>query len=334
MSDKSILKSTWFGVAFVALILIIGTIFFGFSGLNRLQSEREAAGLKTISDLFIQESYFHPVIPDILVVNLSPKNKKHFSDSINKEVSKYLIRKYTLLKSDTSKISIYPYVSFIKKNSNKPITGEQVEELKKYIEFLINTCNKAIEDSRNNIDTEISKINIWVTIWIGVFGLLGIFIPIIINFKNISDYNIIKNEINQLNAETITTKNNIQTFSALNALNTISNLETMLFVYGENSIKIFMPKFTSIRNHFININDYKNSLYKEFLEELKKNLILLASSTLIKDRNITDAFSTFAKFIEDKLYNNEKSQIKDHNEILIEFDHMLQILNSYNCSND
>ena len=329
MSEKSILKSTWFGVAFVAIILIIGTIFFGFLGLNRLQSEREAAGLKTIADLFIQESYFHPVIPDILVVNLSPKNQKHFSDSINKEVSKYLIRKYTLLKSDTTKISIYPYVSFIKKNSNKPITSEQVEELKKYIEFLINTCNKAIEDSRNNIDTEISKINTWVTIWIGVFGLLGIFIPIIINFKTINDYNNIEKNVNHLFVESKITKKNYKILRASNSVNKF-NIESIHLFYSDPS-HLIKSKLIIIQKTFENFSEdyeyYDDTFYKEFLEELKQKLILLSCSTIIKQRVNTDAFISFVNFIEIKLIKNEKLQINELNQIDTELELMINKLN-------
>ena len=185
MKETPFYKRLWFGVGLIALILILTTIIIGYTVVNSYEKERDEATTKTISEILRQESNSHPLLPDILVINVSAKDQKQISDSIKKEVSKYLIRRYTLKSADTSKIEIHPYVSFLEKSNDKPITGEQVEELKKYIEFLVSTCNKAVEDSRQNIDTEISKINTWVSIWIGVFGLLGIFIPIVVNLKSL-----------------------------------------------------------------------------------------------------------------------------------------------------
>lgn len=178
-------KRLWFGVGLIALALILTTIIIGYIVVNGYERQRDEVTTKTISEILKQESDTHPILPEILVFNVSAKDQKQISDSIRMEVSKYLIGRYTLKSADTSKIAILPYVSFLEKNNNNPITGEQVEELKKYIEFLVSTCNKAVEDSKQNIDTEISKVNTWVTIWIGVFGLLGIFIPIVVNLKSL-----------------------------------------------------------------------------------------------------------------------------------------------------
>jgi RNase H-fold protein (predicted Holliday junction resolvase) len=187
---------SWFGVALIAIILILSTIIIGYKVINQYEKERDEAAIKTISEILNQKSKANPLLPDILVINVSENDKKTISDSIKKEVSKYLIKRYTKKSDKDSLIEIRPYVSFLEKNKNKPITGEQVEELKKHIEFLVKTCDSAVEDSKRNIDTEISKINTWVSIWIGVFGLLGIFLPIVVNFKSFDSIKDIEKKAN------------------------------------------------------------------------------------------------------------------------------------------
>ena len=177
-------KSLWLWVTFIAFVMMAATIIVGYTVVNNYEKERDEATTKTISEILKQESKAHPLLPDVLVLNISTKDKKQFSDSIRNEISKYLIDRYTKKSNDTSQIEIHPYVSFLEKANNKPITGEQVEELKKHIQFLVSTCDKAVEDSKRNIDTEMNKINTWVTVWIGVLGFLGIFIPILVNIKS------------------------------------------------------------------------------------------------------------------------------------------------------
>ena len=177
-------KRLWFGVTLIAFFLIIATIIIGYIVVNRYDKERDEITTNTISEILKEESKAHPLLSDILVVNISVEDKQQISDSIKKEVFKYLIDKYTKRSIDISLIEIHPYASFLEKKDNKLITGEQVEELKKHIQFLVNNCDRAVEDSKRNIDTEISKINTWVTIWIGIFGLLGILIPILVSLKS------------------------------------------------------------------------------------------------------------------------------------------------------
>lgn len=177
-------KRLWFGVGLIAFSLIIIVVIIGYVVVNNYEKERDKATTKTISQILSQESKIHPLLPDVLVINVPANDKKQISDLVKNEVKKYLINRYTKSNIDTSQFEMYPYVSFLEKTSNNPITGEQVEELKKHIQFLVNNCDRAVEDSKRNIDTEISKINTWVTIWIGVFGLLGIFIPIVVNLKS------------------------------------------------------------------------------------------------------------------------------------------------------
>jgi len=185
MKEIPFYKRLWFGVGSIAVFLILTTIIIGYIVVNQYEKERDDATTNAISEILKQKSNSHPLLPDVLVINVSAKGKQQISDSIRKDVSKFLIDRYTKKSDDTSQFEIHPYVSFLEKSNNEPITSEQVAELKKHIEFLVSTCDKVVEDSKRNIDTEISKINTWVTIWIGVFGLLGVFIPILVNLKSL-----------------------------------------------------------------------------------------------------------------------------------------------------
>ncbi len=208
-------KRLWFGVGLIAFSLIITVVIIGYIVVNNYEKERDEATTKTISQILSQESKAHPLLPDVLVINVPADDKKQISDLIKNEVTKYLIDRYTKSNVDTSQLEIYPYVSFLEKTSNNPITGEQVEELKKHIQFLVSNCDKAVEDSKRNIDTEISKINTWVTIWIGVFGLLGIFIPIVVNLKSFDALKEIETKANAAEKKITDHKDDIEAIAGI-----------------------------------------------------------------------------------------------------------------------
>ncbi|MCF8459665.1 MAG: hypothetical protein K9G46_02990, partial [Flavobacteriales bacterium] len=377
MNEIPFYKRLWFGVGLIAVFLILTTISIGYIAVNSYDKERDETAVKTISEILKQESDTHPPLPDVLVINVSAKDQKQISDSIRQEVSKYLIKRYTLKSADTSKITIHPYVSFLENGNNKPITGEQVEELKKYIEFLVNTCNKAVEDSKQSIDTEISKINTWVTIWIGVFGLLGIFIPIVVNLKSFDALkeieekaNAAESKINEHKADieaiagiktdvanatrdilsinttlpTLTTQSatalqnsttaiaqselNNKVLIAFNAIGKLKKLEKIISISRDNPVPIIHSYLSSVLNILKTIdNNHDQHFYRDLLEELKERLFELSYTTIIRSRNRTVAFSSFAVFINDKLAITPLTN-NDHNEIVANFEIMLNTLSA------
>lgn len=359
-------KRLWFGVGLIALVLILTTIIIGYKVVNRYEKQRDEDATKTISAILKKESDTHPILPDILVLNVSVKDQKQISDSIRKEVSKYLIKRYTLKSQDTSQIALHPYVSFLERTNDKPITGEQVEELKKYIEFLVSTCNKAVEDSKQNIDTEISKINTWVTIWIGVFGLLGIFIPIVVNLKSldtlkevetkadIADKKLTQHEgeikaiekiktdvanINQalpaLTEQSATALQNATTalaqatdnqrvVQAMEAILKLSKLQNIVLYGSGNIIQLIHSLLSSFLRSFRLINDnYNEALYRDLLIEFFDRITELGRSTILKKRVNTQAISVFATFLNDKINSGNPLTNTDHNEIVANFEIML-----------
>lgn len=215
MNEIPFYKRLWFGVGLIAIFLILTTIIIGYIVVNRYEKDRDEATTKTISEILKEKSKANPLLPDVLVINVSAKDQQQISDSIRKEVSKFLIERYTKKGDETSRVEIHPYVSFLEKSNNRPITSEQVAELKKHIEFLVSSCDKAVEDSKRNIDTEISKINTWVTIWIGVFGLLGIFIPVLVNLKSFDTLKEIEKKANTAESKINEHKEDIEAIAGI-----------------------------------------------------------------------------------------------------------------------
>ncbi|WP_276975172.1 hypothetical protein [Flavobacterium filum] len=372
-------KRLWFGVGLIAFFLILTTIIVGYTLVNRYQKKRDEAATKTISEILKQESNSRPHLPDILVINVSAKDQKQISDSIRNEVLKYLLKRYTLKSADTSKIEIHPYVSFLEKSNDKPITGEQLEELKKYIEFLVTTCNKAVEDSRQNIDTEISKINTWVTIWIGVFGLLGIFIPIVVNLKSLDTLKEIETKaddadkiltehrddikaiagikkdvaVAKADIQTITTTtlpdlkkqsetalqdattalaqatDNQRVVQAMEAILKLSKLQNIVLYGSGNVVQLIHSLLSSFLRSFRLIDDnYNGALYQDLLIEFFDRITELGRSTILRNRVNTQAISVFATFLNGKINSGNPLTITDHNEIVTNFETMLDGLNA------
>jgi hypothetical protein len=369
-------KRLWFGVGSIATILIIATIVIGYMVVNSYEEERSKATTKAICEILKQESKAHPLLPDVLVINVSSKDQKQISDSIRKDVSKYLIERYTIKSEDTSQIEIHPYVSFLEKSNNKPITGEQVAELKKYIQFLVSNCDKAVEDSKRNIDTEISKINTWVTIWIGVFGLLGIFIPIVVNLKSFDALkdierkaNAAANKINKHKADieaiagiktdvanatlaitainntlpnlttqsttalqNSTTALNLSNFNqtmlvSLEAIGKLSKLENIVLYGGANRNQLIHSLLSSILRSFQNLTEHHNAdFYRDLLAEVCDRLTELSRATMTDSRNNAVAMSTFALFIHNRITTVNPLTNADHNEIVTNFEAMLNTL--------
>ncbi|MBK8370036.1 MAG: hypothetical protein IPL20_01410 [Saprospiraceae bacterium] len=115
MKETPFYRRLWFGVGLIAFILILTTIIIGYKVVNNYEKERDEATTKTISEILKQESNSHPLLPDVLVINVSAKEKQQISDSIRKEVSKFLIDRYPIKTHDPSPLDIHPYVSFLQK---------------------------------------------------------------------------------------------------------------------------------------------------------------------------------------------------------------------------
>jgi hypothetical protein len=168
------------------IILLIAGHLLTYHYINK-QKENS---VQIITNILNNAAKEKALIPDIIIVGKKDSSGILLDSTLKKDLLNFLINKYAETKSKTNKIfDIKPYLS------SSDIKDE--DKIIKHIEFLSETVKNAVEDSKRNIDTEISKINTWVTIWIGIIGFIGIFLPIVINIKSFDALRDAQNDASQ-----------------------------------------------------------------------------------------------------------------------------------------
>ncbi|MBL7767109.1 MAG: hypothetical protein JNJ58_13500 [Chitinophagaceae bacterium] len=169
----------------VSLCVILFILIVGNTYIYYLVNKKEKDSTKVISNILMNAAKEKPLIPDIIIVNKKDSSLTKLDSTLKKNLIEFLSKKYSSENADSnSTFDIKPYLG------STDIKDE--DKIVKHIEFLSNTVKEAVEDSKRNIDTEISKVNTWVTIWIGIIGFLGIFFPLIINLKSLDELKSIK----------------------------------------------------------------------------------------------------------------------------------------------
>lgn len=186
---QSIEKKKWYHCNYrvigVALCVILFILIAGNSYIYYLVNKKEKDSTVIISNILTNAAKEKSLIPDIIIINKKDSSAVKLDSSLKKNLIEFLSKKFASDTPNSNKVfDIKPYLTTTDlKDEDKII---------KHIEFLSNTVKEAVEDSKRNIDTEISKVNTWVTIWIGVIGFLGIFFPLIINLKSLDELKTIK----------------------------------------------------------------------------------------------------------------------------------------------
>lgn len=146
---------------------------------------QEKAGVSEVIQNTIREQVkLDLLLPQIVFINVDSKAKKKISDSVISQIASVLSQKYYQGNLKPTDLGITPY--FILPNrpdrlGNYVLTEGQLEQFKNHLNFLATQVDKSVLATREEIDRDISRLNMWVSIWIGVIGFLGIFIPIILN---------------------------------------------------------------------------------------------------------------------------------------------------------
>jgi hypothetical protein len=174
----------------IVIFLLIGGHLLTYHYINKEKEDR----VRIINNILTNASKEKALIPDIILIGRKDSTTSFSDSALKKELLNFLTNKYAEGNLKANKIfDIKPYLD----------TSEIKNEAKiiKHIEFLSETVKNAIEDSKRNIDTEISKINTWVTIWIGIIGFIGIFLPIVINIKSFDALRDVQNDARQAKVE-------------------------------------------------------------------------------------------------------------------------------------
>ena len=290
MTDK---KKKWYKCQYrtlgVALIIVLILLIIGNIATYNINNHHDKNKEILIKEILINASKDKALLPDFIILEKQEPLGINNDTLLKNEIIKFIANKYT--KSTNEDVfNIKPYI-----NSSE-IKDE--DKIIKHIEFLNSTVIKAIDDSKSQLDREISKINTWISIWIGVIGFLGIFFPLIINIRSLDDMKGIK-EMLEKSKEDIGKIDEEIKFNgkSIKSHNTkINNIENIV-----KSLKL-ISKLKDIDDKFIIYNKHPNMFVGGILEELHKELFVI------------------------NFHNNEKT-IKD---VLHQISYRLYTLSTYN----
>lgn len=177
-------------------VWVIAALFImtAFWVLRNLQVERMIKKQNhSVTEIIIENLKYHAdnnlFLPESYTITWDSLTIKQLNDSIFANLQTLLTKKliaHGSIQDQTTKLK--PYL-ILPKNmdeyGNYVFTEHQMEELRQNILYLSQQVEKAVLETKREIGLDIERLNFWVTIWIGVIGFLGIFIPILANLLSV-----------------------------------------------------------------------------------------------------------------------------------------------------
>lgn len=202
-------------VVFVLLAIVVWQWRIG-----ALEDKQRKEVSDIIHNVVQEQANKNLLLPQIVFINADSSQKNELNRRLIDEISTVLSKKY--LTNDTTNFSdleLKPFYSL----PNKPnksgtysLTETQITDLKNHLDFLTKQVDVEIDKAKEEVGRDIDRLNLWVTIWIGVIGFLGIFIPIIINIDT------------SKSAEKATEKSDSAFAKAEDAITKITNAQTKI----------------------------------------------------------------------------------------------------------
>lgn len=186
------------GIGYIALLsFVVFAIWkFGNIWIERVVNSQQEQISQVILQTINEQANQNLLLPELVFINTDTITKKELTESLKKEIANVLSKKYlTNEELNSKKISVQPFFIFPEsadKSGNYKLSKSQLEELKNHISFLSTQVDKAVTQTKEEINKEIDRINTWVSIWIGVLAIFGTIIPLFYNFKNNEDLKKIK----------------------------------------------------------------------------------------------------------------------------------------------
>lgn len=279
----------------------------------------------TLNDLMLKKM----LLPQSISVSISDSSNKMLNNQIANEIAIYFKNKHFQKQG----YSVVPNFTFPDKatiNQSYTLTEQQVSELKNHLLYLTEKVENSIEKAKDEVNGDIQKINNWITIWIGVIGFLGIFIPLVTNYlstKDIdkkidrasinaqrainksskatseitqlqADLTIKSKEISRINSDVEQTKQTIKTFQDLAALERAVQISNRFYLLQSEKRQFVKITFVNIEKSFINYKDLglfekDNGTLKSILDNFYYSIIQLV--IISKDREIYSPLSVFSE---------------------------------------
>ena len=168
----------------LVIVFVLAGIVIWQCQLNTLQNRQQKEVSEIITNVIQEQAKRDLLLPKIIFIEGNSPTKKELDKKLTVQIANLLTTKY--LTNDKTKfkdIDLKPFFVLPKadKQKNYVLSETQLNELKNYIEFLVKQVDIEVDRAKEEVGKDIDRLNMWVTIWIGVIGFLGIFVPIIIN---------------------------------------------------------------------------------------------------------------------------------------------------------
>lgn len=204
-------------VGYIALLCFIVFAIWklGNVWIERVVNTQQEQVSQTIINTINEQANQNLLLPEIVFINADTIAKKQLTESFKTEIVSVLSKKYlTNEKINPKEITFQPFFVFPESadsSGNYKLTKSQLEDLKNHIVFLTNQVDKAVTQTKDEINKEIDRINTWVSIWIGVLSIFGTIIPLFYNYKNNEDLKKIKEEAGEAKDKSEKAHNLIET---------------------------------------------------------------------------------------------------------------------------
>jgi hypothetical protein len=204
-------------IGYIALLCFIVFAIWklGNVWIERVINSQQEQVSQTIITTINEQAKQNLLLPEIIFINTDTTSKKKLTESFKKEIASVLTKKYlTNEKVNPKEISFQPFFVFPESadsSGNYKLTKAQLEELKNHIVFLTSQVDKAVTQTKDEINKEIDRINTWVSIWIGVLSIFGTIIPLFYNYKNNEDLKKIKEDAGEAKEKSEKAHNLIET---------------------------------------------------------------------------------------------------------------------------
>lgn len=206
-------------VGYIALLCFAGIAIWklGNVWIERVVNTQQEQVSQTIINTINEQANQNILLPQIVFINTDTIAKEQLTESFRTEIVAVLAKKYLANeKVNPEEISFQPFFVFPESadsSGNYKLTKDQLEELKNHIVFLTNQVDKAVTQTKDEINKEIDRINTWVSIWIGVLSIFGTIIPLFYNYKNNEDLKKIKEDAGEAKDKSEKAHNLIETHS-------------------------------------------------------------------------------------------------------------------------
>lgn len=171
-------------ITLLVVFVLVGIVIWQHQAITLKIDRQQEKVSEIVSNVVREQAKKDLLLPKIVFINVDSSAKKEIDKQLTEQIANILTTRY--LADDTTKfqdINLKPFFVFPKANEqgNYVLSDVQLNELKNHIEFLAKQVDLEVDRAKEEVGKDIDRLNMWVSIWIGVIGFLGIFIPLIIN---------------------------------------------------------------------------------------------------------------------------------------------------------